>query len=100
MRKITIHQNDAKDIQINDDSDEPLDQYCERLSELMKMGNVAIIKTSSASVVVRPSKIVGIKVEAVESTVSEEIPIPTQKTEQTTETHEDVVEDIITDVDN
>lgn len=98
MRRITIHQSDAKNILILDDSDEPIDQYCNRLSELMKMGNVAIIKTSDASVVLRPSKIVGIKVEDCPA-VQEEAIIPTKKEEQTTEAQSEVVEDIITDVD-
>lgn len=98
MRRITIHQSDAENISILDDSDEPIDQYCNRLSELMKMGNVAIMKTSSASVVLRPSKIVGIKVE--DDSVVQETIIPTKKEEQTTEAQQDVVEDIITDVDD
>lgn len=95
MRKITIHQNDTQNIEVSDDSDEPIDEYCNRLSELMKMGNIAILRTSSASVVLRPSKVVGIKVE--DSATSEtEIP-PTISSEETKAKPEES-EDIITDV--
>ena len=93
MRKITIHQNDTENIEVFDDSDEPLDEYCGRLSELMKMGNVAILKTSSASVVLRPSKVVGIKVEEDESSLSPPIIPPEDPKAESQET-----EDIITDV--
>ncbi len=95
MRKITIHQEDAKNIEVFDENDDPLDEYCNRLSTLMKMGNVAILQTSSASVVLRPSKVVGIKVENGTSKI-EEIP-PTTLPKETKA--EDIIEDIITDVD-
>jgi len=95
MRKITIHQNDTQNIEVFDDSDEPLDKYCDRLSELMKMANIAILKTSSASVVLRPSKVVGIKVEDDASSHTEPLPIiPPEKSEAKPQ----VIEDIITDV--
>lgn len=96
MRKITIHQNDTQNIEVLDDSNEPIDEYCTRLSELMKMGNIAILKTSSASVVLRPSKVVGIKVE--DSASSEtEIPLPIPP-EEPTKAKSEESEDIITDV--
>jgi len=58
----------------------------------MKMGNIAIMKTSTSSVVLRPSKIVGIK-------VTETNDLPPKQDSQVTEKPE-IVEDIITDVDN
>jgi len=97
MRTITIHQSDANDIEVLDESDEPLDQYCDSLAELMKMGNIVILKTSSASVVLRPSKIVGIKVE--EGAVSESVSLPDNPPPKETEATSQEV-DIITDVDN
>lgn len=95
MRIITIHQNDNQNIKVFDDSDEPLDEYCNRLSELMKMGNVAILKTSSASVILRPSKVVGIKVEDGASSDIETLPI--NPPEEPQANSEEIV-DIITDV--
>ena len=96
MRKITIHQSDAENINILDDSDEPIEQFCNKLSELMKMGNVAIVKTSSASVVLRPSKVVGIKVE--EKETSQTVDLPPE--ENQVEEKQEETEDIITDVDH
>jgi len=97
MRTITIHQNDTQNIEVFDDSDEPLDTYCNRLSELMKMGNIAILKTSSASVILRPSKVVGIKVEDSASSEIEILPnIPPE--ESKAEEVQEEIQDIITDV--
>ncbi len=97
MRKIIIYQSDTQNIEILDDSNEPIDEYCSRLSELMKMGNVAILKTSTFSVVLRPSKVVGIKVEDI--TTSEiEIPPPVIKSKEIKVKSKES-EDIITDVD-
>lgn len=97
MRTITISQSDAENVVVLDESDEPLDQYCAQLSQLMKMGNIAILKTSSASVVLRPSKIVGIKVQ--EGADSEVLTPPTTQPEECKEAPK-IVEDIITDVDS
>lgn len=98
MRKIIIHQSDAPIMEILDDSDESIDEYCNHLTQLMKMGNVAILKTSTASAVLRPSKIVGIKVENGTSTPVEIIPqVETPPAEAKAE---EKAEDIITDVDN
>ena len=98
MRTITIHQSDAENIKVLDDSEDPMDQYCSNLAELMKMGNVAILKTSSASVVLRPSKIVGIKVEDGASTQS--ITPPETQPEEPQVKEQEIAEDIITDVDS
>jgi len=96
MRKITIYQSDAQNIEILDDSDESMDDYCSRLSKLMKMGNVAILKTSTFSVVLRPSKVVGIKVE--DSTTSETETPPLVIKSKEIEVKPKEIEDIITDV--
>jgi len=95
MRNITIYQSDTQNIEILDDSDEPIDKYCSRLSELMKMGNIAILKTSSLSVVLRPSKVTGIKVEDI-STLEKELPPVTKSKKIKVKPKES--EDIITDV--
>ena len=62
----------------------------------MKLGNIAILKTSSASVVLRPSKIVGIKVE--DGTFSQSISTPIEQLKENQVQNQE--EDIITDVDN
>lgn len=102
MRRISIYQ-ESESIVVFDDSDKPIDEYCSQLSELMKMGNIAILKTTEASVVLRPSKITGIKVTEInlganleeidDSQPSEDTPPEEpQKTEE--------IQDIITDVDD
>jgi hypothetical protein len=100
MRMITIHQSEGSIIELFDDSDEPISTYCEKLSQLMKMGNVAILKTSKSSVVLRPSKISSIQVDDENNTripvePVEEILPPEPPTEE-----QEKVEDIITDVDD
>lgn len=101
MKRISIYQKSGM-IDLFDDSDIPTDEYCSKLSELMKMGNIAILKTTEASVVLRPSKIAGIKVteilldekqEEINQSLSEHTPPEEpQKTEE--------IQDIITDVDS
>lgn len=97
MKKLTIHQNDTQNIELIDDSDEPLDEYCVRLSHVMKMGNITILKTSSASVVLRPSKVVGIKVE---DGASSEVKTPQIIPPEESKAKPNISEDIITDVDS
>jgi len=91
MMKITIHQSESGDIEVYDDSDDSIDQCCDRLTELMKMGNIAILKTSTSHVVLRPSKIVSIRVE--DSPNSQDVIQPEESLDK------EPVEDIITDVD-
>ena len=100
MRMISIHQSDGSIIELLDDSDEPISRYCDKLSQLMKMGNIAILKTSSSSVVLRPSKISSIKVDdqnnmRIPVDPPEEILPPEPPQEEP-----EKVEDIITDVDD
>lgn len=95
MRKITIHQNGAQNIEFLDDSNEPIDEYCNRLSELMKMGNIAILKTSNASVVLRPSKVVGIKVEDSATSIPETpLTLPSEEIKAKPEESEDIITDV------
>jgi len=90
MRKITICQQESDSIVVYDNSEDPIDEYSEELSKLMKMGSISILKTSESSVVLRPSKITGLVVEDIENIKNEEIEEekPLEKTE-----------DIITDLD-
>ena len=98
MRKIFIYQKDSNNIEVLDDSDTPLDKYCEELSELMKMGNVAILQTSESFVILRPSKIISIEVKNFDLEQEKfALPDPPPVDEKA---KEDEVEDIITDVDS
>lgn len=95
MRKVTIYQSDVQNIEVLDDSDIPIDQYRNRLSELMKMGNIAILETSTLSVILRPSKIVGITVKESNDESSQEKILPKSKKIKVKPKE---TEDIITDV--
>jgi hypothetical protein len=94
MRKITIYQSDSQNIEVLDDNDEPIGQYRDRLSKLMKMGNIAILETSTLSVILRPSKIVGITVKEINKDVSS----PAKILPKIKKTNPKESEDIITDV--
>ena len=63
MRKeITILQENASSIVIDDNDDRDLDEYTLELSRLLESNNVSIVKTSSCSVIIRPNKIASIVV--------------------------------------
>ena len=85
-----------------DDNDEPISQYRDRLSKLMKMGNIAILETSTLSVILRPSKIVGITVKEINKDVSSPTKILPEnkktKPEPAPSRYIKESEDIITDV--
>lgn len=91
MRKITIYQKGVESVELFDDSTTDIDEYCVELSKLFQVNNVTILKTTSSTFLVRPSKLTGIQVEEV-SEIVEEINPESEKTEE-------IHEDIITDVD-
>ena len=62
MRKIIISTDHTANIEILDASDTDFDQYCEDLSKLFQESNIAILKTSGSTTIIRPSKLVGIEV--------------------------------------
>lgn len=89
MRKITICQQESDSIVVYDNSEDPIDEYSKKLSNLMKMGSISVLKTSESSVILRPSKITGIVVENIDD-IKEEVKVikPPEKNE-----------DMITDLD-
>lgn len=106
MRKITICQKGTTDVEILDDSNEAIDEYCQKLSSMFQMSNVAILKTSTSTFIARPSQLTGIVVEDlttdeefVVKNEKEEIPVVEEKTEENPpeKVNDDV--DIITDID-
>ena len=96
MRKITIYQSDSQNIEVLDDNDEPISQYRDRLSKLMKMGNIAILETSSLSVILRPSKIIGITVKEINKGTSPQAKVlpENKKTKPNLEESEDIITDV------
>jgi len=100
MRKITIYQKGSSNVEILDDSDMNIDEYCQELSRLFQMTNVSILKTSHSTFIGRPSQLTGIVVEDEQSEQQLEISPEPEDTESTVEEPaEEIQEDIITDID-
>lgn len=102
MKKITIYQRGASNVEILDDTNEDHDVYCQELSKVFNITNVVILKTSTSTFIGRPSQLTSLTVEDTELTI--------QQTEESTENPDDVEEinlpeeektdvDIITDID-
>lgn len=76
-RKIIITSDNTPNIELYDESNENFDQYCEKLSSILKEQNITILKTSDSTTILRPSKIVGIEVKEVKEVKElKEVPIP------------------------
>ena len=59
-KQITIIQENASPLVIDDRDDRPLKEYTDEMSKLLENNNVTIIHTSSCSVITRPSKVTSI----------------------------------------
>jgi len=95
MRKITIYQKGSENVEILDDSDMDLVEYCKELSKLFQMTNVSILKTSHSTFIGRPSRLTGIVVEDEKEVVEIENEVIEAKLDKV----EEIQEDIITDMD-
>jgi hypothetical protein len=99
MKKITIFQRSSSPIILYDESEDDLDVYNDALSKLFQTGNVNIIKTSEATLLVRPNDISGIMVE--EENYIDPIDEPEdveEKEEKDEDDKQEIEEDIITDI--
>jgi hypothetical protein len=99
MRKIIIYQKDSDNVEILDDSDTELEEYCQELSKIFQMTNVSILKTSHSTFIGRPSQLNGIVVEEMsgdpdEPEVSEMSDDPKPEGPPNEEIHEDIITDI------
>lgn len=99
MRKITIYQRGSSNVEILDDSDTDLTEYCKELSKLFQMTNVAILKTSHSTFIGRPSRLTGIVVEDEEEVIEIENEDIEDELNDIKEKVEEIQEDIITDMD-
>lgn len=96
MRKITIYQQGSSNVEVFDDNDVPLDEYCNDLSKVFQMTNVTILKTSQSTFIGRPSQLTGIVVEDLETVEERVVP---EKVIELPLKKEQIEEDIITDMD-
>ena len=60
MKRIVIFQEGSNTVELLDDDGSEVPSYAERLKDLLQVGNVSIINTTSGSLVVRPSKITSV----------------------------------------
>ncbi len=101
MRRICIYHKDGRKIEVYDESDNPLDEFCTDLSKLLVFNNVTILKTSTSTTILRPSQIQSIHVSEVTTPEKEKIPeskVEISDNEMGLETEEPkIIEDTITD---
>ena len=90
MKKITIYQRDSSDVEIFDDTNEHLDEYCQDLAKIFNLSNVVILKTSKSTFIGRPSQLTSLTVEDIE--------LSSQQSENPPEKDTPDV-DVITDID-
>ena len=62
MKNITIYQDGAEPILLNDDDEEELISYSKKLSLILENNNISILQTKFTFVITRPSKIISIVV--------------------------------------
>lgn len=61
MKKIIkIVQENVDPILIEDENDEDINEYSLKLSNLLSVGNVVVLETTSSNTIIRPNKIVSI----------------------------------------
>ena len=75
MKNVTIYQEGAEPIFINDDDEEDLVSYSKKLSSILENNNISILQNKFTSVITRPSKIISI---VVEENVGKQKPIKTK----------------------
>ena len=77
MKRIVIYQENIDPIILNDDSDEQISSYIDKLSVVFNATKVTTIQTSDKVVIVRPSKIVSILIteseEKIENKIEEDV---------------------------
>jgi hypothetical protein len=91
MKKIIkILQSHTEPLIIEDENDSDLNEYISELSKLLSIGNISILETSSASVIIRPHQITSI-------VVTEEGKPKRKYTKKKVVKKENIQEDIVTD---
>ena len=67
-KQITIIQDGASPVVVDDSDERPLDEYTVELSKLLESNNVSIITTTSCKVIIRPNKVTSMIVREFPST--------------------------------
>lgn len=108
MKRIVIYQQGTSIVELLDDNDEAIDEYCQEISNVFNATNVVMLKTSHSTFIGRPSQLAGIVVEDSESQKLDESVMQQQEQEESEpesmpgpeeEVDKKIEEDIITDID-
>lgn len=77
MKRIVIYQENIEPLVLNDDSNEQISLYTEKVSQILKSTSIVTIQTSDKIAIVRPSKIISISVceldEEIENKIEEDV---------------------------
>lgn len=92
MKNITILQKNTEAITIKDADDSDINEYTQKLSKVLSIGNVCVLETSTTNVILRPNQIVSILVEDDVSPKRKTI-IPKPKNKSKKPIEEDIVTD-------
>lgn len=94
MKELVIFQEGAGAVIIYDDDNQEFHEYAKKLSSIFQSGSVSILTTSKSSLLIRPSKLVSIRISEIDlSTEPQEDVIGQIKEEVGQEPEEDVIMD-------
>lgn len=105
MKNVEIILENKEILTIQDDDDTPIEEYCRKLASLFQVSNITTLIFGEKSLLIRPSKIFAIKVNAIKveipnSPIETEFPndgsTPDMKISEP-EIAEEEYEDVITD---
>jgi len=71
MKKIEVFQENVDRVELFDLDDSDIFEYVKSLSSLLELSKVSVLHTTSASLILRPSKVVSFLVSEVEKDVEE-----------------------------
>lgn len=71
MKKVEVFQENVGKVELFDLDDSDISDYVQSLSSLLELSKVSVLHTTSASIILRPSKVVSLLVSEVEKDVKE-----------------------------
>lgn len=88
MKKVEVFQENVDKIVFFDLDDSDISDYVKSLSSLLELSKVSVLHTTSASIILRPSKVVSLLVSEVGKDVKEEVVV-----DKVSEEHIDTITD-------
>jgi len=94
MKKVEVFQENVDKIVFFDLDDSDISDYVKSLSSLLELSKVSVLHTTSASIILRPSKVVSLLVSEVEKDVEEvKEEVVMEKKSTVSEKHIDIITD-------